>query len=334
MRPDVSIVVPAYNVSTYLGAALESALAQKGVAVEVIVVDDGSTDGTAEVIAGFAGDTRLRVISQANAGLPAARNVGIAAAAGRYIGFLDGDDVWLENKAERHAALLDADPGIDLTYSWWREIDDYGRPFKARDAAKPVEKIAMGLSLEGLVIENFAGNGSTVVCRAEALARTGGFDPEMRKSCEDLDAWLRLAVLRNANIALVPEVLTLYRHRLGQMTRDWGRMLDGWETAIAKAKQMEPDRIAQVERRGRAEVLRFMAYTAYEAGNHAAARALVWRAWKEAPVPLLRDRLCWMVTCASAAEAVMPTRTHRRVEAWIKLRRRGSVPDPRLNAHP
>src|SRR3954466_14096555 len=110
MTPDISIVVPAYNVAGYLAEALRSALAQKGVTLEVIVVDDGSTDGTSKVIALFAGDPRLRVIRQANAGLPAARNTGVAAATGRYVGFLDGDDVWLDGKAARHVELLDANP--------------------------------------------------------------------------------------------------------------------------------------------------------------------------------------------------------------------------------
>lgn len=332
--PDVSIVIPAYNVADYLVPALESALGQTGVMIEVVVVNDGSTDRTAEVIQSFSGDARLRVVNQRNAGLPAARNAGIAAARGRYVGFLDGDDVWMPDKAARHAALLDANPQIDLTYSWWRLVDDGGRRLRNRDCAVPAEDIRCGLSLEGLIIENFAGNGSTVVCRKDAIERAGGFDPAMRKSCEDMDAWLRVAALRSGNIALVPEVLTLYRHRQGQMTQDWQRMLDGWETAVSKARQIAPVRVASVERWARARILRYLAYTSYELGDHVSARHLVIRAWREAPVPLLRDRQCWFVTLGSAAAALLPASLHKRIDAQVKARLRGAIPGSPIGAGP
>jgi hypothetical protein len=230
-------------------------------------------------------------------------------------------------------ALLDANLHIDLSYSWWRAVDDHGRPFRKRDCAKPTEYILCGLTLEGLVIENFTGNGSTVICRKDAINHVGGFDPSMRKSCEDLDAWLRIAALRAGNIALVPEVLTLYRHRQGQMTRDWQRMLDGWETAIAKAKHIASERVGRVEHWGRARILRYLAHTAYETGDYASARELILRAWREAPGHLLRDRQCWLVTCASAAAALLPAALHHQLDAWAKARLRGRLPDSTLNAH-
>jgi cellulose synthase/poly-beta-1,6-N-acetylglucosamine synthase-like glycosyltransferase len=330
--PDVSIVIPAYNVADYLVPAIGSALGQREAAIEVIVVDDGSTDRTPEVIASFFSDSRLRVIRQTNAGLSAARNTGIAAARGRYVGFLDGDDVWMPDKASRHAALLDANPQVDLTYSWWRLVDDDGQPLRNCDCAIPAEDIRHGLTLEGLIIENFAGNGSTVVCRKDALVRTGGFDPVMRKSCEDMDAWLRVAALRPGNIALVPEVLTLYRHRQGQMTQDWRRMLEGWETAVGKAKLVAPERVAQVERWARARILRYLAYTSYELGDHVSARDLIVRAWREAPIPLLSDRQCWFVTLGSAAAALLPASLHQRIDARVKARLRRGLPGSPLGA--
>jgi hypothetical protein len=317
--PDISIVIPAYNVEGFIAETLQSALAQRGVALEVVVVDDGSTDGTAAKLIDFADDPRLRVVHQANAGLPAARNAGLAVAQGRHVGFLDGDDLWDADKALHHTALLDAQPDIDLTYSWWRIIDEAGHP-TGRGNTTPMAELPAGLSFEGLIAENFCGNGSTVVCRREALLRAGGFDPTLR-ACEDLDAWLRVAALRQGNVALVSQVLTSYRMRDGQMTRDWQRMLTGWEATIAKARRATPERVAVVEPLARAKLGRFLAYIAYEAGDHAAARALIARAWRHAPLALARDRRCWLVTGAVAATAILPRTWHDRFATAVKARR-------------
>ena len=317
--PDVSIVVPAHNVERFIAAALRSALAQRGVAVEVVVVDDGSTDGTPAEVARFAGDPRLRVVRQPNAGLAAARNAGLAAASGRYVGFLDGDDLWDPDKARWHVELMDARPWVDLSYSWWWIVDEEGRA-TGRGNTAPARRLPGGLSLEGLVVENFTGNGSNVVCRRGALIRAGGFDPRLR-ACEDLDAWLRVAALREGNIALVPEILTSYRMRGGQMTRDWRRMRAGWEAAIGKARRLAPKRVARVEAMARARLGRFLAYIAYEAGEHAAARALIRGAWRSSPRVLLGDRRCWLVTGAVLAAAVLPRGWHDRLSTGVKERR-------------
>jgi GT2 family glycosyltransferase len=320
MTPDISIVIPAYNVAGFIGDAVRSALGQAAVVVEVVVVDDGSTDATVEALAPFAGDARLVVIRQANQGLPGARNTGIRAARGRHVGFLDGDDLWDPGKASRHVALLDADPGLDLTFSWSRVVDEEGRD-TGRHNAVPIASIPGGLTFEGLVIENFVGNGSTAVCRREALIRAGLFDPELRRSCEDLDAWLRIAALRDGNIGLVPEVLASYRMRGGQMTRDWRRMAAGWNTVIAKAAAANPARVARVERHARARLERFLAYIAYESGEPAEARRMLLRAWRAAPRSLARDRRAWMTTAAVLAGAVLPASWHGRLAAAAKSMR-------------
>lgn len=314
MMPDISIVIPAYDVGPFIGAALRSALRQEGVRFEVIVVDDGSRDGTADEIARFAGDPRLHVIRQGNQGVPAARNAGILAARGRYIGFLDGDDMWDATKARRHVELMDRDPGIDLSCSWWRVVDEDGRDI-GRSRTVPPDRVPGGLGLEGLMIENFAGNGSTVVCRRDALLRAGLFDPALHQGCEDLDAWLRIAALRDRNIAVVPEVLTSYRMQRGQMSRDWRRMLAGWETAIAKARHAHPERVARVEPLARARFGRFLGYLAYQGGDHAAARRLMARAWRSAPTALVADQRALLVTAALLAQAVLPGAWHTRLAA-------------------
>jgi glycosyltransferase involved in cell wall biosynthesis len=116
----ISVVIPAYNAAAYLGEALDSVFAQSHRALEVIVVDDGSEDRTAEVASSYG--ERIRFVSQARGGNGAARNTGIALARGRYLAFLDADDRFLPDKLERQLAALEADPQLDMVFGWVREF--------------------------------------------------------------------------------------------------------------------------------------------------------------------------------------------------------------------
>ena len=114
--PALSVVIPAYNVARFITAAVELALAQTMGDLEVIVVDDGSTDETATLVRCIS-DPRVVLVNKPNGGLSSARNAGIRVARGRYLGFLDGDDIWFPEKAEKQIAALEAEPGITMTYS-------------------------------------------------------------------------------------------------------------------------------------------------------------------------------------------------------------------------
>ena len=114
--PAVSIVMPVYNQERFVEATARSVLGQTFTDLELIAVDDGSRDGSYARLAAI-DDPRLTAITQRNGGVSAARNAGIARARGRYVGFIDGDDLWLPEKVERHVRLLDAGPEIDLTFS-------------------------------------------------------------------------------------------------------------------------------------------------------------------------------------------------------------------------
>lgn len=318
MIPDISIIIPAYNCAPWLGAALASALAQTGVEHEVIVIDNGSTDDTASVIASYAHHPRLIALRVEGGGCPRARNTGIAAARGRYLGFLDGDDVWHPAKAARHVDAMDRDRRLDLTYSWYRVIDEHGSA-TGRRSTVPATRVPGGPSFRGLLIENFCGNCSTVVCRAEAIAWAGEFD-ETLTALEDLDMWLRVAALRDGNIGLVPEVLTDYRVRGGQMTADWRNMQRNWENVLERARAQSPRQVRAVERRARARQARYWAYIAYCRGEPEAARRLTWRAWRNHPGVLAGDRRAWLTTAAAAA-TLLPRAWHDRLaRTAIRLR--------------
>ena len=124
----VSVIIPVYNGAATIGRALASVFAQTFTDYEVVVVNDGSTDDTASVLAGY-GD-RIRVVTQANRGLPAARNSGIRASSGEYVAFIDDDDEWLPQMLERCAAVLDQDPDCGLVYARSAQ----GRPRGEADA--------------------------------------------------------------------------------------------------------------------------------------------------------------------------------------------------------
>src|SRR4051812_3217208 len=117
----VSVVIATYNHGRYLREAIDSALAQTHPPLEVIVVDDGSTDDTAEILQTYGG--RIRAMRQANAGVAAARNAGLAAASGRYVGFLDSDDVWAPDKLARQLAVFDAQPALGLVHCGLERTD-------------------------------------------------------------------------------------------------------------------------------------------------------------------------------------------------------------------
>ena len=122
----VSVVIPAFNGERFIGPTIESALAQTYSSVEIIVVDDGSTDATQEAVRRF-GD-RVRYLRQSNQGGAAARNQGISAARGDWVAFLDQDDLWLPQKLERQAAVFLAEPSTVVCFTRWSRRDDQGNP--------------------------------------------------------------------------------------------------------------------------------------------------------------------------------------------------------------
>lgn len=187
--PRVSVIVPAYNAAWCVRRALDSVLAQTWRDFELIVVDDGSDDGTGEILAGYG--AALRVVSKANGGLSSARNAGIAAARGEYVAFLDADDWWLPGKLERQVALLDGRPALLFCSTTTQVFTPEGRRL-ADWCCGAGERPTLPAIFSANA--HVAGSGSAVMARREACTRAGGFDESLR-SLEDIDMWMRLAAL-------------------------------------------------------------------------------------------------------------------------------------------
>lgn len=195
--PFVSVIIPAYNVAPFIGDALASLSAQTVSDWEAIVVDDGSRDGTAEVVASF-GDARVRLVAQENAGVSAARNRGMEEARGETLCFLDADD-WLgpDALARMRAALGEGDVAAYGAYAFVPEEAHPGAtPLWAKTGPFPAGDI-----VEPLLVTNLFHNGGHMLIRAEAARQVGGFLRGVRFG-EDWEYWLRLAAI--GRFATVP----------------------------------------------------------------------------------------------------------------------------------
>jgi glycosyltransferase involved in cell wall biosynthesis len=202
MTPRISIILPTYNYGNFLGGALRSVLAQTYPDLELLVIDDGSTDDTAHVVAPFLADGRVRYLRQPNRGPGAARNRGIDQAHGEFIAFVDADDRWLPTKLEKQIALFEAQPDLGLIYTRRLVIDAEGWQLAWREP--PMYR---GHVLPQLFRDNFICFSSTLVRRA-ALVEVGGFSSDAGHS-EDYHLLLRLTA-RYA-VDYVNEPLVLYR---------------------------------------------------------------------------------------------------------------------------
>jgi glycosyltransferase involved in cell wall biosynthesis len=184
MAPLVSVIIPVYNGAATIGRALNSVFDQSFTDYEVVICDDGSTDNTSAVLAGF-GD-RIRVIRQANRRFPAARNAAVAASRGDFIALIDHDDQWLPRKLEVSIAALQRDPAAALVYTDVTVVNEEGEESRASPVGADT---AHAPSMEEMLTRIWPIMPSTVVMRRTAFDRAGGFTESLG---EDLDFWPRI----------------------------------------------------------------------------------------------------------------------------------------------
>jgi teichuronic acid biosynthesis glycosyltransferase TuaG len=214
--PRISVVIPAYDAERFLSDAVESVLRQTLRDLELIIVNDGSTDATRFLAERFReGDQRVRIVDKRNGGLSSARNAGIAAASGDLICFLDADDILLPDKLERQARFLMDFPGCDLVYSDYYVGDSEMTPIWLESVRPGIVRMD-----EWLLYRNRFAPLSPLL-RARLVAATGGFD-ETLTAAEDWDYWIRAA--QHGRFSYLPGPVGVYRLHAGQMHNDPRRM--------------------------------------------------------------------------------------------------------------
>ncbi|MEO1429683.1 MAG: glycosyltransferase [Cyanobacteria bacterium J06633_8] len=210
----ISVVIPVFNGQVTIQETINSILNQTFKDIEIIVINDGSTDKTLEIVNQII-DSRIKLFSYPNAGLSASRNRGIELAKGEYISFIDADDLWTTDKLELQWKALQSNPQADVAYSWTNYINESSQFIKSGRRIK-----ANGDAFSKLLLTNFLENGSNPLIRKTALEKIGGFD-ESLPAAEDKDMWLRLAA--NYKFICVEKAQILYRTSTTSMSTNLKR---------------------------------------------------------------------------------------------------------------
>ncbi|MEQ9355665.1 glycosyltransferase [Coleofasciculus chthonoplastes] len=238
--PIISVIIPAYNAEKTIKETIESVLNQTVTDFEVLVINDGSTDGTLDVIAGIK-DERLRVFSYPHAGVATTRNRGLAHAVGEYISFLDADDLWTPDKLEAQLKALQENPQAAVAYSWTDWIDELRQFLRAGGYITE-----NGQVYEKLLVRDFIESGSNPLIRAEAFQSVGKFDESLEFS-EDWDMWLRLAACYE--FVAVPSAQILYRISPNSASFNVWKMEAGSLRVLEKAWAQAPPTTPNLKRK-------------------------------------------------------------------------------------
>lgn len=300
----ISVIVPAFNAGQTLYETVVSALNQTHRDLEVIIVDDGSTDQTRLVAAQLVErDARVRYVSKPNGGVASARNCGIATARGEFIATLDADDLWQSTKLARQLERFESrGPETGLVYAWCCWIDTCAN----------VTGFAPPTRLEGRILPemcrgNIVISGSNALIRREALIAGGGFDESLRsrggQGCEDWKLYLQIA--ERHEIAMVPEYLIGYRVSPGSMSDDFAQMMQSRRFVEAEFLSRYPELSANFAR-GEAILARSLALRAIDRGHVRDA------------IELLTNQSQGRLTTAAASLVWLLGGSTRRLLRWLR----------------
>jgi len=283
--PLISVVIPARNAAATLDATLWSVRHQTYAHWEVVVVDDGSADDTADVVARHhIEDARIRCVKGQARGVSAARNLGVSLSTGALVAFLDADDLWLPEKLAVHERFMAVESEVGMSFDRIRFVDELARPTPVLSTSQ-----VRGLSSADLLHENPACTASTLVVRREAFNQLRGFDESLAHA-EDLELMIRLCATTAWRLEGLDTVQTHYRASAQGASAGLQRMQDGWERVIDKVRRYAPDLVVVHGHHARAVHQRYLARRALRLGLPAQEGLHWWRlAWSSSPLALLRQ---------------------------------------------
>ncbi len=320
--PRISVIMPVYNVESYVAEAVQSVLNQTYQDFELLIIDDGGSDRSFAICEGFS-DPRITIIQQRNRGLAGARNTGIAHASGDYVALLDSDDRWDPKKLALHVIHLDVNPHIGVSYSASRFIDQHGRPLKQRQAPK-----LLGITTEDILCRNPVGNGSAAVIRKSVLDaaafahptdsdRLCYFDESFRQS-EDIELWIRLALTLDCQFEGIAPPLTEYRIVAAGLSANIVRQFESWQRMLDKTESYAGEFIARHGAIARAFQLRYLARRAVQMGDGSFATSLMGQSLAAAPIVLWREpkKTVMTILAAWAVRLLSPAIASRLARKW------------------
>jgi len=256
--PKVTVVIPAYNAMQFLPETVESVLAQTCSDLELLIVNDGSSDNIVQWANNIT-DERVKLISQENQGVSAARNTGIMQSNGEYLAFLDADDLWKPTKLEKQIRRFEEYPEAGLVYTWTHLIDAFGKPIN-RVLASRLE----GNVWKQILVANMIGNGSSAMVRRSCFETVGLFDPEL-SGAADRDMWIRIAV--HYPFAVVKEPLTLWRQHTNSMSKKRQEMVKDLHRTIDKNFQSVSLDLLYLQNRSYSYMNLYQAWNSIDEGN-------------------------------------------------------------------
>ncbi|MEG3894238.1 MULTISPECIES: glycosyltransferase [unclassified Microcoleus] len=279
-QPLVSVIIPAYNAEKFIAKTLESVLSQTYQNIEVLVVDDGSTDTTAEIVKSCAKkDSRVSLLQQSNAGVAAARNLAIEKSSGEYIAPIDADDIWYPQNLEKQVKCLTSSaPSVGVVYSWSVDINEQDL-LTGGFYNSTVE----GEVYTALVYKYFIGNASSSLIRRLCFGKLGGYNCKLKaenaQGCEDWELHLRIA--EHYQFKVVPEYLVGYRQIASSMSCNFGEMAKSQSLIMADVRQQHPEIPSSIYRWSSSNFYIYLAVKSNRSGNHQSTLSWLYRAFKE-----------------------------------------------------
>lgn len=278
-KPQVSVVIPMYNVAKYIKRCIGSVLAQSFTDFEIICVDDGCTDNTLEVLATFT-DPRINLIIQANRGLSGARNTGINQAKGQYIALLDSDDFWHKDKLKMHVAHLNKQQHVGISFCPSAFVDDDDIPLGIIQRPK-----LTALTSRDIFCRNPIGNGSAPVIRKAMLidylnsqkylgsentkrkdSQIEYFNEQLKQS-EDIELWTRLCLNSPWEFEGIPQPLTFYRVNANGLSSNLQAQFESWKNAMVANRQQHPKFFERYYQLAKAYQYRYFARRSIQSGE-------------------------------------------------------------------